>query len=70
MTSTCSTVRREDVLLYHVLGSIVDSIHLSDGLSIETLQGDYVTVAIVGGVMINEANQTLQSNSCNISDQN
>lgn len=44
------------ILLYHVVGSTALSTDLSDGMTIETLQGDEVEVSIVGGdVMINNA---------------
>merc|ERR1712070_1170403 len=45
-----------DILLYHVLGSIVTSSDLSDGLTATTLQGSTVTVMVTGGVRINDAN--------------
>merc|ERR1711907_279775 len=45
-----------DILLYHVLGSVVTSSDLYDGLSATTLQGSDVTIMVTGGVMINDAN--------------
>merc|ERR1719261_53739 len=48
-----------DILLYHVLGSVVTSSDLSDGLTATTLQGSSVTVMVTGGVMINDANVIL-----------
>merc|ERR1711907_342311 len=38
-----------DILLYHVLGSVVTSSDLSDGLTATTLQGSSVTVMVTGG---------------------
>merc|ERR1711907_849315 len=45
-----------DILLYHVLGSVVTSSDLSDGLTATTLQGSTVTIMVTGGVRINDAN--------------
>ena len=45
-----------DILLYHVLGSVVLSTDLSDGLMAETLQGESVTVDLTDGVKISGAN--------------
>jgi uncharacterized surface protein with fasciclin (FAS1) repeats len=48
------------ILLYHVLGSVVLSTDLADGQTPTTLQGDDVTVTIDGGnVMINDAMVTV-----------
>ena len=49
-----------DILLYHVVGDSVMSGMLSDGMKVETLHGDSVTVTISDGkVYINEAMVTL-----------
>lgn len=45
-----------DILLYHVLGSMVMSTDLMNGMTAETLQGESVTVDLSAGVMINQAN--------------
>ncbi len=48
------------ILLYHVLGDVVLSTDLSDGLEATTLQGSAVTVSISGDtVMINDAMVTI-----------
>jgi uncharacterized surface protein with fasciclin (FAS1) repeats len=48
-----------DVLLYHVLGSIVLSTDLSNGMTATTLQGDDITVTISGDdIFINDAQVT------------
>ena len=48
------------ILLYHVVGDVVLSTDLSDGLEATTLQGSTVTVSISGDtVMINEAMVTI-----------
>ena len=45
------------ILLYHVLGSSVESGDLQDGMMVETLQGNniYVSIDMDGTVMINDA---------------
>jgi uncharacterized surface protein with fasciclin (FAS1) repeats len=46
-----------DVLLYHVVGSVVASTDLSDGQDVTMLQGDNTTITLgMGGAMINNAN--------------
>ncbi|MBI1268126.1 MAG: T9SS type A sorting domain-containing protein, partial [Cryomorphaceae bacterium] len=44
------------ILLYHVVGSEAASTDLSDGQTIETLQGEDVEITIAGGVQVNDAN--------------
>ena len=48
------------ILLYHVLGSSVESGDLQDGMVVETLQGNniYVSIDMDGTVMINDATVT------------
>lgn len=49
-----------NVLLYHVVGGVALSTDLSDGMEIQTLQGETVTVTIDGGnVFINGAQVTV-----------
>jgi uncharacterized surface protein with fasciclin (FAS1) repeats len=46
-----------DVLLYHVVGSVVASTDLVDGQDVTMLQGDNTTITLaMGGAMINNAN--------------
>ena len=47
-----------EVLLYHVVGAKAMSTDLSDGDAFETLQGEEVTIAINGGVSVNDAKVT------------
>ncbi|TVR79305.1 MAG: T9SS C-terminal target domain-containing protein, partial [Saprospirales bacterium] len=49
----------EAILLYHVVGSVALSTDLEDGMEIETLLGENVTVTINGGVFINDAQVTV-----------
>lgn len=49
----------EAILLYHVVGSIALSSDLEDGMEVETLMGENVTVTINGGVFINNAQVTV-----------
>ncbi|MDP4826856.1 MAG: fasciclin domain-containing protein [Flavobacteriales bacterium] len=44
------------ILLYHVVGSQAASTDLSNGQTIETLQGEDVEITIAGGVQVNDAN--------------
>jgi len=49
-----------DILLYHVVGATAMSGDLSDGQMVTTLQGEDVTISIMGGnVMVNSANVTV-----------
>ena len=45
-----------EILLYHVVGSQAASTDLSNGQTIETLQGEDVEITIAGGVQVNDAN--------------
>ena len=45
-----------DVLLYHVVGSVVASTDLVDGQDITMAQGDNTTITLGMGAMINNAN--------------
>jgi uncharacterized surface protein with fasciclin (FAS1) repeats len=45
-----------DVLLYHVVGSVVASTDLVDGQDVTMLQGDNTTITLGVGAMINNAN--------------
>ena len=50
-----------DILLYHVISGAVASSDVTDGLSVESLNGDDVSFTVSGGsVMVNDATVTHQ----------
>jgi len=57
--STLNQSQLSDILLYHVLGSSVQSSAITDGLEITMVNGDNATFSTTSGVMINGANVTL-----------
>ncbi len=56
--STLNQSQLSDILLYHVLGSSVQSSAITDGLEITMVNGDNATFSTTSGVMINGANVT------------
>ena len=57
--STLNQSQLSDILLYHVLGSSVQSSAITDGLEITMVNGDNATFSTTSGVMIGGANVTL-----------
>jgi len=57
--STLNQSQLSDILLYHVLGSSVQSSAITDGLEITMVNGDNATFSTTSGVMISGANVTL-----------